>query len=82
MSQSRTEIRLSNESDRWRYVCPRGHTSWEPTNFHFWCAACARHHGDTEPEFDYLHDRKTGAEIERERIVLEPGEGDTERGAA
>lgn len=63
-------VRLSDELDRWRYRCPRGHVGWEPTNNHFWCAQCARQHDDVDPEFDVLHDEKTGTEYARDEVRL------------
>lgn len=63
-------IELENETDRWRWVCPRGHRSWEPTNGHFWCATCARNWDDIDPEFDELRDKRTGETVPREEIVL------------
>ena len=57
--------------DPWRYTCPRGHTSWEPTNDHLWCAACARSvDPDAEPEFGRLHDKKTGNTIDHHEVLL------------
>lgn len=71
MRASKAEIQLADRSDRWRFVCPRGHRSWEPTNHHFWCQKCARNYGDdVDPEFDELHDRKTDEMIPRDRLVL------------
>ena len=67
-TDSRTEIDLTDEVDRWRYTCPHGHREWEPTNHHFWCAACGR--ADVAATFDTLRDRKTGRELAREDIRL------------
>lgn len=71
MSTTKQPISLESDADRWRYVCPRGHRSWEVTNFHFWCQQCARAHDDADPEFSELHDLKTGASIPRERLTIE-----------
>ncbi|OLZ42608.1 hypothetical protein A6E15_02170 [Natrinema saccharevitans] len=71
MRASKEEIRLADRTDRWRFVCPNGHRSWEPTNNHFWCQKCARNYGDdVEPEFDELRDRKTDRLIPRDQLVL------------
>jgi hypothetical protein len=48
-------VRLTIDTDdtaqRWRYRCPKGHTTWEPTNYHWWCQECAlAHDPDVEPE--------------------------------
>lgn len=68
------EIHLEKETDRWRYTCPAGHRDWEPTNYHFWCAACARSHDPrVDPSFHYLVDARTGAELAREDVdLIEP----------
>ncbi|WP_254544134.1 hypothetical protein [Halomarina pelagica] len=64
-------IRLEDETDRWRWVCPVGHRQWEPTNHHFWCASCARSWGEgVEPEFDELRDLATGRLVHRDEIRL------------
>ncbi|MFP9192975.1 hypothetical protein ACLI4Q_15145 [Natrialbaceae archaeon A-CW1-1] len=76
MPSSKQEIRLADRTDRWRFVCPRGHRSWEPTNFHFWCQQCASNWADVDPEFDELHDRKTGKMVSRSELTLSPGEVD------
>lgn len=70
-------VRLEDETDRWRYRCPNGHTSWEPTNGHFWCVTCARTH-NAEGAFDQLHDSKTGATLDRDQVHLETPAGDYE----
>ena len=62
-------VRIESRSDRWRFVCPRGHRSWEPTNHHFWCATCARTDG-VDGSFHELRDRKTGELREREHVRL------------
>lgn len=66
-------INLYDETDRWRWVCPNGHRSWEPVNGHFWCSECANawSQSDTDPEFRELRDKKTGETVPRERIQLE-----------
>ena len=64
-----TEIKLYDEMDRWKWVCPRGHRSWEPTNNHFWCAECARAH-EVDGVFHELRNRKTGELVERENLTL------------
>jgi len=71
MRASKAEIQLADRTDRWRFVCPRGHRSWEPTNHHFWCQKCARNYSDdVDPEFHELHDRKTGETVPRDRLIL------------
>jgi hypothetical protein len=74
MSQKMT-IQVTDEIDRWKWVCPRGHRQWEPTNHHFWCATCARANDDeAEPEFDELRNKKTGETVHRDDLrLLEDG---------
>jgi len=68
MSEIRT-IEIEDRTDRWRFVCPRGHRSWEPTNHHFWCAKCARLQG-IDGVFHQLRDRKTGMLYDRTDVQL------------
>ncbi len=72
MTGRKTMIHLEDDADRWRWVCPRGHRTWEPTNYHFWCAECARQmdHDKFSPEFDELRDKRTGETKTREEIRL------------
>ena len=67
----RLKIKLESRRDRWRFLCPEGHRSWEPTNEHFWCATCARAHADdVEPSFDQLRDQKTDELLDRDEVEL------------
>jgi len=67
-------VHLDDEGDRWRYVCPNGHRSWEPTNDHFWCATCARRSG-VAGEFDELHDRREDEQLDRDEVRLQTPAG-------
>jgi Fe2+ or Zn2+ uptake regulation protein len=62
-------VRIEDRTDRWRFTCPRGHRSWEPTNHHFWCQQCARVEG-VDGVFYELRDRKSGGCFEREQVRL------------
>lgn len=62
-------IDLEDEIDRWEWRCPNGHTQWEPTNHHWWCAACARS-WEGDGVFHELVSVKTGEAVERDHIVL------------
>ena len=62
-------VKIENRRDRWRFTCPVGHRSWEPTNHHFWCQKCARR-PDVDGVFYSLRDRKTGELVERQRVRL------------
>ena len=69
MMPSKEVVRIEDRQDRWRYVCPRGHRSWEPTNHHFWCQQCAASE-DVDGVFHELRDKKTGANLERKQVRL------------
>lgn len=56
------EIDLTDPNDRWRYRCPNEHTSWEPTNSHYWCHSCSRY-PDADPEHYEIVGVKTGEKI-------------------
>ncbi|WP_225334269.1 hypothetical protein [Halomicrobium urmianum] len=68
MSQ-KERINLEDDYDRWQWTCPNGHHDWEPTNHHFWCAACARI-PEVDASFDELRDQKTGRLYERDDVEL------------
>ena len=72
------EIRLEDELDRWRWVCPNGHRSWEPTNRHFWCPRCAENDG-VDGVFDELRNRATEECYVREELTF-VGHGGPARG--
>jgi len=62
-------VRVEDPEDRWRWVCPNGHRTWEPTNHHFWCQSCARRKS-VDGVFHHLHDRKTGDQYARDEVQL------------
>ena len=62
-------VQIDDRADRWRWVCPNGHRSWEPTNHHFWCQACARR-AELDGVFQQLMDKKTGRQYAREDVRL------------
>nr|WP_240729987.1 hypothetical protein [Halalkalirubrum salinum] len=66
---SKKVVRIEDRQDRWRYVCPRGHRSWEPTNHHFWCQKCAAH-PEMDGVFHELRDRKTDDLLDRSQVRL------------
>jgi hypothetical protein len=74
----KTTVRIENRSDRWRFVCPRGHRTWEPTNYHFWCQSCARLR-EADGVFHRLRDRKTGREFDRDDVQLRTEAGPYKR---
>lgn len=66
-------IDRSSTADRWRFVCPNGHTDWDRTNSHLWCRSCRHQHehgADMDPEHWHLVDRQTGEEIPWSAIEL------------
>lgn len=67
----RITIDTEDPVQRWRFRCPQGHTQWEPTNFHWWCAECARNHQQIDPEFTKLVDKKTGKVYARDEVLIE-----------
>ncbi len=70
-------VNLEDNLDRWRYLCPRGHASWEPTNHHFWCSTCARTF-NIDGVFYELHDRKTHTQLKRDEVRLMYASGEYE----
>lgn len=59
----RVEIDTDDPSQTWRYRCPNGHSTVQPTNGGLWCRSCARHPDVEDPHWHELIDRKTGARI-------------------
>lgn len=55
--------------ERYRYVCPHEHTSWEWTQNHFWCPACWKS-SDEDPKFYYLKDMETGESLHRGQVEV------------
>jgi len=55
------EIDRSELAQRWRYVCPNGHTDWDCTNNHIWCRGCRRQveaGDDVAPEHWAIYDKQ------------------------
>ncbi|PSP80302.1 hypothetical protein BRC81_02900 [Halobacteriales archaeon QS_1_68_20] len=65
------EIDTSDPTIRWRYGCPRGHTTIEPTNGGVWCRACANAHDVDDPHYHELLDKETGETIAWDRVRWE-----------
>ncbi len=68
-TEKKQTVEIENRQDRWRFTCPVGHRSWEPTNHHFWCQKCARR-PDVDGVFYELRDQKTGELVDRKRVRL------------
>lgn len=65
----RLVLDTDDEIQRWRYRCPRGHTQFEPSNHHWYCAECATSPDpEIDPEFTKLVDKKTGESYERDEV--------------
>ena len=75
---SKEVVRIEDRQDRWRFVCPRGHRSWEPTNHHFWCQKCAAR-DDVDGVFYELRDKKTDALLQRDQVRLVTSVGPYDR---
>ncbi|MCU4799723.1 hypothetical protein OB920_05000 [Halobacteria archaeon HArc-gm2] len=75
----KTTVRIETKLDRWRFTCPNGHRSWEPTNHHFWCSNCANAYG-ADGSFEQLRDQRDGRMYAREdvRLVSEHGPYDVD----
>lgn len=69
----RVEIDAHDDADRLRWVCPRGHRSWQATNSHFWCKQCAdlaTQGADVDPEFSELVDATNRETYTRDEIRI------------
>lgn len=51
-------VRLWVETERWRYHCPRDHTSWVPNKTSFYCSQCGE-------AYSALVDTSTGEMVQR-----------------
>jgi len=67
-------IDRSDEIERYRFVCPRRHTTWDRTNNHIWCPSCRREdehsNEDVDPEHYYIYDKAEDRKIPWEDVVL------------
>lgn len=71
LNGKRVRIDRTDAVDRYRFVCPAGHTSWDRTNSHGWCETCAnaaKQGADVEPEFWEIYDKREDVLIPYERI--------------
>jgi len=65
----RVEVNRKEEPYRWR--CPNGHSSWDRTDSHLWCASCSRSPDpDLNPEHWELLDTKTGETVPYAAVEL------------
>ena len=71
MDAETVRIDLADDVDRWEWRCPEGHTQWEPTNRHFWCATCSRQPDPhLDPTFNELVNWRTRETVPRDQIRL------------
>lgn len=73
-AQGTVEIDLNDETDRLRYRCPNGHSTWERTNNHIWCHSCYRaseQDGSVDPEHYHIVDEVDGEEIPWSAVRVE-----------
>lgn len=61
-------IDRSKTSVRWRWGCPAGHTTVEPTNGGVWCRSCSRDPSVDDPHHHELLDKRTGETVAWERV--------------
>ncbi|GAA1280269.1 hypothetical protein GCM10009646_79130 [Streptomyces aureus] len=81
-NRARVHIDRSDAIDRFRFVCPAGHTTWERCNSHAWCAQCSKasqQGSDVEPEFYEIWDKKTGDMIAYDAIEFEGPDEESQR---
>lgn len=69
MPATKPRINLDDPQDRRQYRCPNGHVRWEPTNYHYWCSACARA-WEVDGDFDELVNEKSGKTLQRDEVDL------------
>ena len=65
-TDAETTVEVDRNDEPYRWACPRGHTSWERTNSHGWCAECRRaaeHGADVNPEHWELLDKRADKTI-------------------
>lgn len=68
---TRVRIDRADDLDRWRYRCPNGHTTWEPTNNHLWCHKCSQlADADEGPEYYEILDARTDERIPWSAVEL------------
>ena len=71
-------IDRSTPTERYRYVCPNGHTDWDKTNNHIWCRSCrqqAENGDDVHPEHWEIVDKKTDEEIPWSAVEISADRG-------
>lgn len=73
MSQTATKVHIQSDSraDRWKWVCPAGHTNWSPTNGGIHCISCSRNHDIEDPHWHELENKATGERVPWGRVVFE-----------
>lgn len=59
----RVIIDVRKASTKWRYGCPHGHTTIEPTNGGIWCRSCSRAADIDDPHHHSILDKARDEEI-------------------
>lgn len=62
---------------RWRWGCPRDHVDWIGCDDHIYCRGCQRLQNSGEeidPRWETILDRRTGEELDFERVEVQDGE--------
>jgi hypothetical protein len=63
-------IDRSKTATRWRWGCPNGHTTLEPTNGGVWCRSCARDESIDDPHHYELLDKRRDELVDWARVEL------------
>lgn len=62
---------VNSEEKAQRLACPNGHRDIGPTNHHWLCNSCARSSWGCDAEYEFIIDRKTGAEYRRDEVKFD-----------
>lgn len=73
-SHPTVEIDLSRSSIRWRWGCPNGHTTIEPTNGGIWCRSCSQAVDIDDPHHHEVVDKQTGEKVPWVAVELVNGD--------
>ena len=58
---------------KWRFVCPNGHSNWSLIDGCFHCQQCSRNSdqgADVDPQFFELYDKENEEFLPRERVEI------------
>lgn len=57
------EIDTGNPAIKWKWSCPNGHTSIDPTNGGVWCKSCANAVDIDDPHHTEILNKRTGETV-------------------